>query len=66
MPTIQELLEKKRNELLDLSTRNRLARQPKGAVVLLPKSVPRFDVIMEQLSIPVNSKSARIIQDHGE
>lgn len=42
MPTIQELLEKSRNELLDLSTRNRL------------------------LSIPVSSKSARIIQVHDE
>ena len=42
MPSIQELLEKSRNELLDLSTRNRL------------------------LSIPVNSKSARIIQVHDE
>ena len=42
MPTIPELLEKSRNELLDLSTRNRL------------------------LSIPVSSKSARIIQVHDE
>src|ERR1043165_541827 len=42
MPTAQELLNKSRNELLDLSTRNRL------------------------LSIPVTSKSARIIQVHDE
>ncbi len=42
MFTTQELLNKSRNELLDLSTRNRL------------------------LSIPVNSKSARIIQVQDE
>lgn len=43
MPSsIQELLDRSRKELLDLSTRNRL------------------------LSIPVNSKSARIIQVHDE
>ena len=41
-PTIQELLDRSRKELLDLSTRNRL------------------------LSIPVNSKSARIIQVYDE
>ena len=41
-PSIQELLDRSRKELLDLSTRNRL------------------------LSIPVNSKSARIIQVHDE
>ena len=40
--SIQELLDRSRKELLDLSTRNRL------------------------LSIPVNSKSARIIQVHDE
>ena len=41
-PNIQELLDRSRKELLDLSTRNRL------------------------LSIPVNSKSARIIQVYDE
>ena len=41
-PTIQELLDRRRKELLDLSTRNRL------------------------LSIPVNSKSARIIRVYDE
>ncbi len=41
-PSIQELLDRSRKELLDLSTRNRL------------------------LSIPVNSKSARIIQVYDE
>ena len=41
-PTIQELLDRSRKELLDLSTRNRL------------------------LSIPINSKSARIIQVYDE
>src|SRR5712691_13501332 len=40
--SIQELLDRSRKELLDLSTRNRL------------------------LSIPVNSKSARIIQVYDE
>ncbi|HEX5035605.1 MAG TPA: DUF4011 domain-containing protein, partial [bacterium] len=42
MPNIQEILDKSRQELLDLSTRNRL------------------------LSIPISSKSARIIQIHDE
>jgi very-short-patch-repair endonuclease len=42
MPTISELLNRSRKELLDLSTRNRL------------------------LSIPVNSKSARIVEVHDE
>jgi hypothetical protein len=42
MSTLEELLEKSRQELLDLSTRNRL------------------------LSIPVGSKSARIIEVHDE
>jgi hypothetical protein len=41
-PTIQELLDRSRKELLDLSTKNRL------------------------LSIPVNSKSARIVQVYDE
>jgi hypothetical protein len=42
MPSIQDLLDRSRKELLDLSTRNRL------------------------LSIPVNSKTARIIQIYDE
>ncbi len=42
MPTIKELLDRNRRELLDLSTRNRL------------------------LSIPIKSKSARIIEVHDE
>lgn len=42
MPTILELLHRSRNELLDLSTRNRL------------------------LSVPIGSKSARIVQVHDE